>query len=109
MQAGMNRRHFLTHVAGASALAPPGLPFLRRLHAAQGELRKKGKSLIILWMGGGPSHLDLWDLKPGEQTGGDFKPVKTRASGVEVSELLPNVAAQMKHLSVVRSLVTNEG
>jgi len=60
-------------------------------------------------MGGGPSHMDLWDLKPGEQTGGEFKPIKTTASGVEISEVLPTVASQFKHLIAVRSLVTNEG
>jgi len=105
----MNRRHFLKHVAGASALAIPSLHFLQGLRAAQTKLKKDNKSLIILWMGGGPSHMDLWDLKPGEQTGGEFKPIKTSASGLEVSEVLPKVAQQMKNLSIVRSLVTNEG
>jgi uncharacterized protein (DUF1501 family) len=109
MQAGMNRRHFLKHVAGASALALPGLQFLQGLRAAAPRLRKDNKSLIILWMGGGPSHMDLWDLKPGEQTGGEFKPTPTSASGIEISEILPNTARQFKHLSVIRSLVTNEG
>src|SRR5438094_7645847 len=105
----MNRRHFLTHVAGASALAVPALHFLQGLRAAEDQLKKANKSLIILWMGGGPSHMDLWDLKPGASTGGDFKPRKTSASGVEISEVLPTVADQMDKLAVVRSLVTNEG
>ncbi len=105
----LNRRHFLKHLAGLSALALPGSQFVQTLRAAEPKLKKDGKSLIILWMGGGPSHMDLWDLKPGESTGGEFKPIKTVASGVEISELLPTVAQQMKHLSVVRSLVTNEG
>ncbi|MFO0845226.1 MAG: DUF1501 domain-containing protein [Gemmataceae bacterium] len=105
----MNRRHFLSHVAGASALAVPGLQFLSELRAQAPALKKQGKSLIVLWMGGGPSHMDLWDLKPGESTGGEFKPIKTSAQGVEVSEILPETAKQMKHLSVIRSLVTNEG
>jgi hypothetical protein len=106
---GMSRRHFLKHVAGASALAIPGLQFVQGLRAAEQKLKKENKSLIILWMGGGPSHLDLWDLKPGESTGGEFKPIKTKASAVEISELLPTVAGQMDHLSIIRSLVTNEG
>jgi uncharacterized protein (DUF1501 family) len=106
---GINRRHFLKHVAGASALALPGMQFLQRLYAAQDELKKSNKNLIILWMGGGPSTIDLWDLKPDASTGGEFKPIKTAASGVEISEILPDVAKQMKHLSIVRSLVTNEG
>ena len=109
MQTGMNRRHFLKHVAGASALALPSMSFMQGLRAAEDELKKENKSLIILWMGGGPSHMDLWDLKPGEPTGGEFKPIKTAASGIKISEVLPTVAGQMKHLSIVRSLVTNEG
>jgi hypothetical protein len=109
MTSGMSRRHFLTHVAGASALAVPGLNFLNSLKAAETKLKKENKSLIIMWMGGGPSHMDLWDLKPGEQTGGEFKPIKTKASGVEISEVLPTIADQFAHLSLVRSLVTNEG
>jgi uncharacterized protein (DUF1501 family) len=106
---GINRRHFLKHVAGASALLLPGMQFIQKLRAAQNELKKANKSLIILWMGGGPSTIDLWDLKPDASTGGEFKPIKTAASGVEISEILPSVAKQMKHLSIVRSLVTNEG
>src|SRR5262249_38671215 len=82
----MNRRHFLSHVAGAAPPAVPGLHFLNGLRAAQPQLKKENKSLIILWMGGGPSHMDLWDLKPGSQNGGEFKPIQTSASGVEISE-----------------------
>ena len=106
---GMTRRHFMTHVAGASALAVPGLQFLNGLKAAETKLKKENKSLIILWMGGGPSHMDLWDLKPGDQNGGEFKPIKTKADGVEISEVLPTIADQFQNLSLVRSLVTNEG
>src|ERR1700722_2670323 len=109
MSSGMNRRHFLKHVAGASAIAVPSLQFLNGIKAAEEKLKKENKSLIILWMGGGPSHMDLWDLKPGEQTGGEFKPIKTSATGVEISEVLPTVASQFKNLVAVRSLVTNEG
>ncbi|MGL4552085.1 MAG: DUF1501 domain-containing protein [Gemmataceae bacterium] len=105
----MNRRHFLSHVAGASALALPSFGFVQNLRAAADDLKKKNKSLIILWMGGGPTHMDTWDLKPGASTGGEFKPIKTAASGVEISEILPETAKQFKHLSVIRSLVTNEG
>lgn len=109
MSGGMNRRHFLKHVVTASTLAVPGMQFWQGLRAAAPTLKKDNKSVIILWMGGGPATIDLWDLKPGEQTGGEFKPIKTPASGVEISEVLPTVASQFKHLSIVRSLVTNEG
>src|SRR5258706_12402932 len=108
MNGGMNRRHFLKHPAGYSALAVPSLQFLQGLRAAAETLKKANKSLIIFWMGGGPSHMDLWDLKPGASTGGDFKPIKTKAPSIEISEVLPTVAAQMDKLTLVRSLVTNE-
>jgi uncharacterized protein (DUF1501 family) len=109
METGMNRRHFLKHVAGASALAVPSLNFVQGLRAAEADLKKQGKSLIIMWMGGGPSHLDTWDPKPGQPTGGEFKAISTAASGVQISELMDKTAKQFKHLSIVRSLVTNEG
>ncbi len=108
-QSGMDRRHFLKHAAGMAALALPAAGFVQNLRAAAPDLKKQGKSLIILWMGGGPSHMDLWDLKPGASTGGEFKTIKTKASGVEISEILPTVASQMQHLSIIRSLQSNEG
>ena len=61
-------------------------------------------------MGGGPSHMDTWDLKPeSEKNGGPFKPIDTSAPGVKISEHLPNVAKQMQHLSIIRSLDSKEG
>jgi len=108
MSIGMHRRHFLKHLAGLTAASLPAVQFVSNLRAMAPDLKKQGKSLIILWMGGGPSHLDLWDLKPGQPTGGEFKPKPTAASGIEISELLPTVAKQMKHLSIVRSLNSNE-
>ncbi len=105
----LNRRHFMKHLAGLSALALPGLSFWNALRAAEPQLKKDNKSLIILWMGGGASHLDLWDLKPGSDNGGEFKPIKTKADGIMISDVLPTLADQFKNLSLIRSLVTNEG
>src|SRR5947209_1687474 len=104
-----DRRHFLKHVAGASLLAVPGMRFVQGLAQAAPDLKKRHKSVIILWMGGGPATIDLWDLKPDSQNGGEFKPINTTASGVQICEHLPTIAKQMKHLSVVRSLETTEG
>lgn len=104
-----NRRHFLKHVAGLSAMALPGMSFMRAVAKEAPVLKKNGKSLIILWMSGGPATIDLWDLKPGAPTGGQFKPISTSASGVQICEHLPTVAKQMHHMSIVRSLVTTEG
>jgi uncharacterized protein (DUF1501 family) len=104
-----NRRHFMKHVAGFSAMALPGLNFVRAVEKAAPVLKKNGKSLIVLWMSGGPSTIDLWDLKPGAPTGGQFKPISTAASGVQISEHLPTVAKQFKNLVAIRSLMTSEG
>lgn len=106
---GMSRRHFFRHMAGFSALTLPSLNFLSQLAHAAPTMKREHKSLIILWMGGGPSHMDTWDLKPGSSNAGEFKPMKTAADGVEICEHMPTLAAQMKNLSIVRSLVSNEG
>jgi hypothetical protein len=96
-------------MAGFSLMALPGMRFVQALRAAAPTLKKENKSLIILWMSGGPSHMDTWDLKPGADTGGEFKPIDTSIPGIQISEHLPTVAKEMQHLSVIRSLVTNEG
>jgi hypothetical protein len=72
-------------------------------------MKKKNKSLIILWMGGGPTTIDLWDMKPGSPNGGEHKPKPTAASGIEITEHLPTIAKQFKNLSIIRSLTTKEG
>ncbi len=109
MATGMNRRHFLKHVAGYSALALPGIEFLRTIQANAQELRRNNKSVIIMWMGGGPATIDIWDLKPGRPTGGEFRPIATSAQGVQISEHMPITARQMHNLAIIRSLTTTEG
>lgn len=105
---GMSRRHFLQHLAGASALALPAMSFTSALAANHAALKQKHKAAILLWMNGGPSTIDLFDMKPGAGTAGNFKPIQTSAPGVEICEHLPLIAQQMKHLSIVRSMSTRE-
>jgi Protein of unknown function (DUF1501) len=106
---GMSRRHFMGHMA-TTALALPAIQFFGALDANAEQVRRANKKCILLWMGGGPSQLDTWDLKPeSEKNGGQFKPIKTSAPGVLISEHLPLVAKQMKHLSIIRSLDSKEG
>ena len=95
----MNRRSFL---AGFSSL-----PFVNLLSANAEELRKNNKSAILLWMGGGPSTMDLWDLKPEAPTGGPFRPISTTGD-VEICEHMPLMAKQMHHMAIVRSMSTRE-
>jgi hypothetical protein len=105
---GMSRRHFLGHLR-TTALALPAAQFFGSLRANAATLRKQNKSCIVLWMGGGPSQLDTWDLKPESDNGGQFRPIATAAPGVMISQHLPAVAKQMKHLSIIRSLDSKEG
>ena len=104
----MNRRHFLNHSAAISSLSASSLFFTDSILANANELKKKNKSAILLWMSGGPSTIDLWDLKPGAATGGFFKPVSTSADGIQICEHLPLMAQQMHHMSIVRSMSTRE-
>ena len=102
----MNRRHFLKHVAGAAAVTTAGMNFAHNLQAAAPALRAKGKHLIVLYMGGGPTHMDTWDIHVGSQNQGEFQPIKTSAPGVEISEVLPTVAKNFNNLSIIRSLLS---
>ena len=105
----MTRRHWMGHLA-STALGVPAIQFFSSLEANAQQLRKTNRSCIVLWMGGGPSHLDIWDLKPdSEKNGGPFKPIDTSAPGVKISEHLPKVAKQMHHLNIIRSLDSKEG
>jgi len=105
---GMNRRHFISHVAGAAAMAAPAMAFTNSLRANATDLKKRHKSAILLWMGGGPSTMDIWDLKPGAPTGGPFKQMATSADGIAICEHMPLMSKQMHHMSIVRSMSTRE-
>lgn len=64
---------------------------------------------ILLWMGGGPSQTDTFDMKTGHENGGEFKEIATNAPGVRFSEHLPRLATMADKLAIVRSLSTKEG
>ena len=69
----------------------------------------RAKQCIVLFMSGGASQLDTFDPKPGTKNGGPFAAIPTSATGIQVSEHLPNVAEQAHHLSIIRSMVSREG
>ncbi|MFM8435349.1 MAG: DUF1501 domain-containing protein [Planctomycetia bacterium] len=104
----MTRRHFMSHLAGAAALAAPATAFTNAILANATDMKKRHKSAILLWMGGGPSTMDIWDLKPGAATGGPFKQISTSADGIAICEHMPLMAKQMHHMSIVRSMSTRE-
>jgi len=103
---GMTRRHFLNH-ALSSAAAVPALEFLLHLEANAATVRKNQKSCILLWLGGGPPSIDMWDLKPDSKNGGEFKPIST-AGQYQISEHLSKTAKVASKLSIVRSMSTRE-
>ncbi|MDB5341541.1 MAG: hypothetical protein JWN70_7160 [Planctomycetaceae bacterium] len=102
----INRRDVLSLAAawGLSFALPP-----MDLRAAQKRGSERVKSLIILWMAGGPSQLETWDPHPGTKFGGEVTAIKTKTKGLEIADLYPLMAEQIQDLNVVRSLVTKEG
>jgi hypothetical protein len=85
------------------------LPVLAKHAAAAPAGGKKAKSVILLWMDGGPSHKDTFDLKPESKGAGEFKPIATAAPGIQISEHLPKLAGLMNHGVLVRGMSTPEG
>jgi uncharacterized protein (DUF1501 family) len=74
--------------------------------AAKSPQRKR--SCILLWMNGGPSQMDTFDLKPGQENGGPFKEIETSVPGIKISEHLPKVAKHADKLAIIRSMATKE-
>ncbi len=104
-----DRRHFMQHAAAGAVVAATGTSFLTNLRANAETLKKQGKSLILVHLGGGPATIDLWDMKPGSPNGGEHKPAKTAASGIEINERFKKIGEQFKNLSLIRSLSSGEG
>src|SRR5688572_24598468 len=75
--------------------------FGRFAEAAVAQPRRR--SCILLWMSGGPSQMDTFDLKPGHRNGGPYKEIATSVPGIKIGEHLPRVAQQLRHLAIVRS------
>lgn len=106
----MNRRDLLRATGGAflasllsrAAFAAPSA-------AASATKAARVDSLILLWMNGGPSHLDTWDPKPGTKNGGPTKAIKTRLAGLEIAEDMPHLAEVADRLCVVRGMSSKEG
>ena len=70
---------------------------------------RRRRHCILLWMAGGPSQTDTWDMKPGHENGGEFKEIATKVPGVRFSEHLPKLAQHADKLAIIRSLETKEG
>ncbi len=85
-----------------------GMP-ISRLLAEATPGKGNAEHVILFWNGGGMSHLDTWDPKPGRKTQGEFNPIKTSVPGMEISEIFPQLAKQMHNASLIRSIAGTNG
>ena len=107
---GGSRRSFLRTSSVAPFAVAAGLPSVSAIAAAREKA--KAKSVILLWLWGGPSHVDLADPKPDASMDfrGPFGTIPTRTTGMRFTEILPRAAARSDRFSVIRSMVnTNNG
>src|SRR4029450_246620 len=110
---GFSRRELMR--VGGAGLFGLSLPQVPALQARAGEAPKDGKSrsgwgkaksVILIFLQGGPSHLDIWDPKPDapREIKGEFNPIETNVSGVYLSEVMPKLAKVMNRATLIRSL-----
>jgi len=106
---GFDRRRFLEQAA-KSLLGVSLVPAMSRaVSAAEAESTGKAKRLIYLFMTGGMTHLDTFDLKPGHPNQGATKPIGTNVAGIAISEFLPVLATEFDKIAVIRSMFTQTG
>src|SRR5437764_752348 len=95
---------------GALGLGGLALPDILRAEAHSG-VRNSHKAVIMVFLSGGPPHQDMVDMKPDApaEVRGEFKPIRTNVSGVQISEHLPRLAQMTDRVAIIRSLVGSEG
>src|SRR5436309_15665753 len=102
----VSRRRVLQ--AGGIGLLGLSLPRLLHAEARQRQTGRKrhADACILVFLNGGPSHLDMWDMKPNapKEVRGEFKPIATTVPGIQLSEHLPRLARAMHHCALVRSV-----
>src|SRR5262245_3010748 len=100
---GVSRRNFLT--MGGLCVGGLTLADVLRLQTRAAE-RRSSKGVIMVWLEGGPSHLDMYDLKPKApaEIRGEFVPIRTKVPGLDVCELLPMQAKIADRLAIVRNM-----
>ena len=104
----LNRRDALKLLAaGVTGVSLSG--WFNVLASEAAKTGAKTKSCILLWMDGGPSHKDTFDMKPGTENAGDFEEIDTTVPGIKISEHFPKFAKLMKHAAILRGMSTGEG
>src|ERR1051325_4329206 len=110
---GVTRREFM-RIGGAAMLGGLSLPMLLGAEAGAFANEKQqgvagfgqAKHVIMIYLQGGPSHIDIWDPKPDAPANvrGEFKPIKTKVPGIWLSETMPRLAEQMDKCTLIRSV-----
>jgi len=108
---GLGRRDFLAIGGLSFGSAGLSLAGLLRAEAQAPGSRPGHKALINVFLGGGPPHQDLFDLKPDapSEVRGEFKPIATNVPGIEISEVFPRLATRMDKCAIIRSVVGCDG
>jgi len=104
----MNRREAMK-LSAAGVLGVSVSNWFNILAAHASQTPQQTKNCILLWMDGGPSHKDTWDLRPGTDNGGPYRQIQTNVNGIQISEHFPQMARLMNHAAVIRSMSTPEG
>src|ERR1043165_3495839 len=94
-------------LAGSVGISLSG--WLESLAWAAADNKTRRRRCILLWMNGGPSQMDTFDLKPGTTNGGLFKEIETAVPGIKISEHMPQVAGGASRIAIVRSMTAKEG
>ncbi len=102
-------RRDLLRLGAAGVLGVSASGWLKALARDAAAHPQRKRACILLWMSGGPSQTDTFDLKPGHANGGEFKEIATSVPGVKIGEHLPKLAKQMDRMALVRSMSTKEG
>jgi Protein of unknown function (DUF1501) len=104
----ISRREYLK-LATAGVLGTSMSGWLQAMADDTAKDPQRKKACILLWMTGGPSQMDTFDLKPGHANGGPFKEIQTSAPGLKISEHLPRIARFGDKMAVIRGMSTKEG
>jgi len=104
----LSRRDYLK-LAAAGVLGGSMSGWLEVMANDTAKNPQRKKSCILLWMTGGPSQMDTFDLKPGHDNGGPFKEIQTSAPGLKISEHLPKIAKFGDKMAMIRGMSTKEG
>lgn len=105
----LSRRALLKGVCAsgaASAVMNWGHLFNRQSHAE--EVAKQQKRCILIWLNGGASQFETFDMKVGRRSGGPFRPISTKVAGSQICELMPRMAQQLDMITVIRSMHTSQ-